>query len=204
MLIRQIFLLLISYLIGSFPSAYVAGRISKNIDIRKFGSGNVGATNAFRVLGKFWGMLVLIVDFLKGFFCVGILPKIFNTSSNPNFLTILGIVTICGHAFTIFLKFKGGKGVATGLGVLLGLGTYVPQFYLVLLIVLGVWMITLYFSDIVSLSSILAAVSLPLASSYLCREYLVFSILVALLIIWRHRENIKRLLKKQEFTVRNK
>ncbi len=203
MLIRLI-LIIISYLIGSIPSAYIAGRVSKNIDIRKFGSGNVGATNAFRVLGKFWGIVVFICDFLKGFFCVGILPHIFKISLEPKFITVLGISVILGHIYTIFLNFKGGKGVATGFGVLLGLGLYIPQFYLVLLIVLGVWMITFYFCEIVSLASILSALTLPLATFYLSKDYFIFTLIVGILIIWRHRSNIKRLLKKEELPVRRK
>ena len=203
MLIRLI-LIIISYLIGSIPSAYIAGRVSKNIDIRKFGSGNVGATNAFRVLGKFWGIIVFICDFLKGFFCVGILPHIFKISLEPKFITVLGISVILGHIYTIFLNFKGGKGVATGFGVLLGLGLYIPQFYLVLLIVLGVWMITFYFCEIVSLASILSALTLPLATFYLSKDYFIFTLIVGILIIWRHRSNIKRLLKKEELPVRRK
>jgi len=203
MLIKLI-LIIISYLIGSIPSAYIAGRVSKNIDIRKFGSGNVGATNAFRVLGKFWGIVVFICDFLKGFFCVGILPHIFKISLEPKFITVLGISVILGHIYTIFLNFKGGKGVATGFGVLLGLGLYIPQFYLVLLIVLGVWMITFYFCEIVSLASILSALTLPLATFYLSKDYFIFTLIVGILIIWRHRSNIKRLLKKEELPVRRK
>ena len=116
--------LIISYLVGSIPTAYLFARIFKGIDIRKHGSGNVGATNAIRVLGKTIGICVLIIDVLKGFVVVLFLADRF--SGYEWFKIAVGFASVCGHNWPVFLRFKGGKGVATSLGVLLGLALSLP------------------------------------------------------------------------------
>ena len=129
----------ISYLLGSIPIAYILGRITKGIDIRKLGSGNVGATNAFRILGPTSGIIVLILDILKGIISVTLVAGYFLSYWNASeiILRILfGLVCICGHNWTLFLRFKGGKGVATTIGVLAGLGIGVVELRLILVLVI--------------------------------------------------------------------
>ncbi|MBP7216705.1 MAG: glycerol-3-phosphate acyltransferase, partial [Candidatus Omnitrophica bacterium] len=133
--------IIISYCIGSFPTAFVFGRLIKGIDIRQFGSGNVGATNALRVLGKKVGITVLCIDIAKGFICVFVIGYFFQ-GLIPETLAIVsrllfGVSCIIGHNWTIFLQFKGGKGVASTLGVLIGLAATIPGLYIVLLLVLA-------------------------------------------------------------------
>ncbi|MDI6606795.1 MAG: glycerol-3-phosphate acyltransferase, partial [Candidatus Omnitrophota bacterium] len=122
--------IIVSYLTGSIPTAYIFGRVFKGIDIRKFGSGNVGATNALRVLGKGPAIAVLLIDAFKGFVVVTLLADLLIAHlggiSAQTLRILLGIACICGHNWTVFLKFRGGKGVATTLGVLLGLSFSIP------------------------------------------------------------------------------
>ena len=195
---------IISYLVGSIPTAYIFGRAIKGIDIRKFGSGNVGATNALRVLGKGPGILVLILDILKG-----VLPTVFLadfvilkvSSISPELLRIIfGSCCICGHNWTIFLRFKGGKGVATSLGVLLGLAFTIEGVKWLLGLAVLVWFAVFVIFRIVSLSSIIAALSLPLCA-WLFRQSRIlvfFSLVIAGFAVFRHQANIKRILKNEE------
>lgn len=204
--------IIISYLVGSIPTAYVFGRLLKGIDIRKFGSGNVGATNALRVLGRGPGVLVLILDILKG-----VLPTVFLAdfvilqvpSISPALSRILfGFCCICGHNWTIFLRFKGGKGVATSLGVLLGLAVKIEGVVWILGVAILVWMATFFVFRIISLSSITAALSLPLSAWLLgvSRILLFFSLVIAVFAIFRHKSNLRRIFKKEEprFNFKNK
>jgi glycerol-3-phosphate acyltransferase PlsY len=146
---------IISYIIGSFPTAYVVSKGFFGIDIRKVGSGNVGATNVIRSIGKKWGILVLIIDALKGAIPIILIKKFFGITS-PYILIIVGISAILGHTYTIFLGFKGGKGVATSLGVMLSL-TPVPILISILVFV-GMLISTRY----VSVGSISGAITYPL------------------------------------------
>lgn len=188
----------IAYLIGSIPTGYLLAKSRKDIDLRRHGSGNVGATNVLRTVGKFAALLTLIIDIFKGFAVVALLPKVaYNTGINlsyAEFLAILGLCVVIGHNWTIFLKFKGGKGVATSAGVLLGL---CPK---LLLVGLVVWLLVFALSRIVSLASIIAAISIPIGSWYI--EYPNASrFMVAVLgvfILITHRSNINRLLKREE------
>ena len=154
-----------SYLIGSIPTAYIFGRLIKGIDIRKHGSGNVGATNALRVLGKKVGITVLILDILKGFITVVFLGNFI--SGNIPFLSgeevrlILGISCICGHNWTIFLNFQGGKGIATTLGVLLGLAFKIGALKIILGILAIIWLAVFLILGIVSIASVFTAIALP-------------------------------------------
>ncbi len=194
----------ISYLIGSFPTAYILGRILKRIDIRKFGSGNVGATNAFRILGRTAGISVLIIDILKG-----IIPVVFISEFiiyHIPFLTpeiiriILGLTAVLGHNWTIFLNFKGGKGVATSLGVLIGLGIKISNFSYVLFGLVSVWLLALLISRMVSLASILAALALPGFMSLFIKskDLIMISLFFSLFMILRHKSNIQRILQGRE------
>ena len=194
----------ISYLIGSIPTAYIFGRLIKGIDIRKFGSGNVGATNALRVLGRGPGILVLILDILKGilptvFLADFLIPKV--SSISPELLRIIfGFCCICGHNWTIFLGFKGGKGVATSLGVLLGLALKIEGVTWILGLAVLVWLSTFLIFRIISLSSVIAAVSLPL-SAWLFKQspiLVFFSLVISAVAIFRHQANIRRILRKEE------
>lgn len=196
--------IIISYLIGSIPTAYLFGKILKGIDIRNFGSGNVGATNALRVLGKKIGILVLLIDILKG-----LLPVIFlgdylvsvGVPLSPEATRILlGLCCISGHNWTIFLRFKGGKGVATTLGVLLGLSFRITILGKAFGLVVLVWLATFFISRMVSLASILAGTSFPVFMFYVqgTKQLIFFSLVVAGFIILRHRANLKRIIQGKE------
>lgn len=190
-------LLLLSYLIGSFPTSYIAGKLFKGIDIRNFGSGNVGATNAVRVLGTKIGIPVLLIDILKGFLLIFLVKHYLQPSHL--FLIGLGISAILGHIFTIFLKFKGGKGVATSAGVFFALTP------LALTIALICFILVVMKTKYVSLGSILAAITLFLTeliinfqSNFSNKYELILTGLIALTIIYTHRANIKRLRNGEE------
>ncbi len=187
-----------AYLLGSIPTSYLMGKMLKGIDIRKFGSGNVGATNALRVLGTKVGVITLIIDILKGFFAV-LLGKLLIPEFSDLMLIIIGIAAILGHIFTIFLKFKGGKGVATSAGVFIAL-TPIP-----LVIALFIFIVTVWISRYVSLGSILASLTLfsvelviNLKNSFSEIEKLIMIFVIALFIIIRHKSNLKRLLSGTE------
>lgn len=184
-------ILILSYLIGSIPSAYLVGRIFANVDIRTVGSGNVGATNVYRVVGKAAGIGVLIIDILKGFlpvYVVGLLG--FDTIDK----IVAGLGAVSGHIWTIFLKFKGGKGVATALGIFLGIAPIPILISLVLAIPIVV------ISKYASLGSITGALFFSLLLVFFEKEMVikVFCIAVSVLVVIRHLPNMKRLITGQE------
>jgi glycerol-3-phosphate acyltransferase PlsY len=198
---------LVGYLFGSFPAGYFAGRLA-GVDVRTVGSGNIGATNVLRVLGKKWGYPVFLIDALKGFAAVRIafLLAKYWAGAKPYgeyFGILAAMMSIAGHTFPIWLRFKGGKGVATSAGALIGLMPLaVPLVFLV-------WVVVFEATRYVSLASIIAAVSLPIIAGFLARWKFVdtpalvyFSVIIALLVVWRHRSNFSRLLKgtEQRFT----
>lgn len=185
--------ILTSYLIGSIPTAYIFGRALKGIDIRSFGSRNVGATNALRVLGKGAGITVLVLDTLKGLIVVVFL-------SNELLSIVFGIACIIGHIWTIFLKFKGGKGMATALGVLLGLAFKIAGLKIVLGLAILTWLIIFILTRIVSLASILSAAVLPLLMVIFKQSpVLIFvSFLLSALVIYRHKHNLQRIIQGKE------
>jgi len=196
--------IIISYLIGSIPTAYIFGRVLKGIDIRKFGSGNVGATNALRVLGKGPGIIVLALDIIKGlvpviFLADSLFPKV-NFTSADILRIIIGISCICGHNWTVFLNFKGGKGIATTLGVLLGLSAKIYGLKIVLVLVLGTWLVIFLVSRIVSLASVVAGLSLPIYGIFfkLSRVMLIASMVLSAFVILRHKANLKRIFQGKE------
>ncbi len=182
----------IGYFLGSLPTGYLVGKFVKRIDIRQHGSGNVGATNVFRVVGKKWGIGVLVIDILKGFFAVSLVPLFFQNSTFFHSL-IFGVASIAGHTWTLWLRFRGGKGVATSLGVFLGLSPWATLF------ALGIWVLVFLWKRYVSLASLVTAASFPLW--VLCfdrgKEYFAFLFPVTLaltgFIFYTHRTNIERL-----------
>lgn len=190
---------IIAYLIGSVPTGYIVVKLFTGQDIRTIGSGSTGATNVKRVMGKNWFFTVMLLDALKGALPV-ILAKVFATSfvSIGLIPVLCAIAVILGHSKSIFLKFSGGKSVASGVGTILALNWQVG------LIIAVIWSIVTYFSKYVSLGSIVA-LSLSPVFMYLCKEplaYIFYCILGAIYIVYLHRANIKRLLTGEESKVR--
>jgi glycerol-3-phosphate acyltransferase PlsY len=200
---------LAAYLLGSIPTGYLAGR-AKGIDIRQAGSGNIGATNAFRILGKPAGMIVLLVDALKGWLAVAVVPGLifplfFSTAVSErgltvDYLKIIGIVVILGHNYPCWLKFKGGKGIATSGGVLVALVW--PAF----LISLAVWILVCLITRYVSLASIMGALALPIATwlTHYPLHLIAITALMSALAIYKHKANIGRLMNGTENKVGRK
>ena len=196
--------IIISYIIGSFPTAYIFGRVFKGIDIRQFGSGNVGATNALRVLGKKTGGMVLFLDMLKGAACVILVAETLSGKIvGLDLLTlrlIFGTSSICGHNWTIFLRFKGGKGVATTFGVLLALAIKVSALRYIFIILVLTWFLVFLLSRIISLASIITAIILPVCMIIFRQPLILFTfgILISFFIILRHKSNLQRLFQGKE------
>jgi len=197
--VRILLGMIISYLIGAIPTAYIYGKLSKRIDIRRHGSGNVGATNVFRVLGKGAGATVLICDILKGVLAVAVVPDFLRVTEVIH-RVILALVVVSGHNWTVFLNFKGGKGIATSLGALIGLTIKIAVIRPVLLGTVCVWLVCFLSTGYVSLSSIVASVLLPLmmAGTNQPIEIICLGVIFCLFVVLRHRPNIKRLLSGQE------
>ncbi|HVM61892.1 MAG TPA: glycerol-3-phosphate 1-O-acyltransferase PlsY [Verrucomicrobiae bacterium] len=188
-----------SYVIGSIPTGFLWAK-ARGIDIRTVGSGNIGATNVMRTLGKGPGIAVLLMDAVKGLLPVWLAPRLFS-DVNPVWLEITCCVSvIAGHNWTCWLKFKGGKGIATSAGALLA---FLPW---PLLCALGVWLIVFGISRYVSLASICAAVALPIATWIIDREatLLIFTAVIAAVAIYKHKSNIQRLLAGTENRVSSK
>jgi len=195
----------LSYLLGAFPTAYLAGRLLKGVDIRKLGSGNVGATNALRVLGKVPGIIVLFIDVMKGVLAVivaGDFIAAHNTSGLPGALPqfFCGIAAVAGHNWPVFLGFKGGKGVATTLGVLIGLALRVHGLGLILGLTLLTWILIFVTTRIVSIASVAAGILLPvyLVVFRFPALWITAGGVFGLLGVFRHRSNIVRFFKGQE------
>ena len=190
------------YLLGSIPFGYLAGQLG-GIDIRNFGSGNIGATNVVRVLGKKYGYPVFALDFLKGFGTVKIsMLMAIGPPPQWNSPEIFGIAAamscVIGHSYPIWLRFKGGKGVATSAGALFALAP------MAVFIGVAIWIVTFYVTRYVSLASVIAAVALPIVilavSRYSENAKIIFyfSVCVAAVVIWRHRSNLSRLVRGSE------
>lgn len=195
----NIVLLLLAYLMGSIPSAVWIGKFFYKIDVREYGSGNAGATNTFRVLGKKAGIPVLLIDSLKGFGAVYLAyfsKYVPGTNQFINLELVLGIASLIGHIFPIFASFRGGKGIATLLGIVLAVHLYAA------LIAIGIFMIVLLISSYVSLSSMTAAVLFPVIVIGIFKErvpsLMIFSILIAIMVLITHQKNIERLLRREE------
>lgn len=194
---------LIAYLLGSIPTSVWIGKMFYNIDVREFGSGNAGATNTFRVLGKRAGIPVLIIDILKGTLAVSLsFLSVYEVGSQGfiNLQLALGIAALIGHIFPVFAGFRGGKGVATILGVVFCIMPLACSLSLL------VFLFVLLSTRIVSLSSIMAGASFPFFLNFLLHNenkvLAVFSVVVAILLIITHRKNIRRLIKREESKVK--
>jgi len=221
-MINLLAIIIISYLLGSIPNSIILSKMAKGIDIREHGSGNAGGTNVIRVLGFKLGLSVIFLDALKGALAVVVVARLFSGSMPFHNATpfddftliqiIAGVAAVVGHIWTIFAGFKGGKGIATALGMLLFLVT------VDMLIALGVFIIVVSISRYVSLGSIMAAIAVPL--TLIVREnifhvdiqgyqiLLPFIAFLSVLVIFTHRKNISRLLQGSEskfnFSKKNK
>ncbi|MBQ7480052.1 MAG: glycerol-3-phosphate 1-O-acyltransferase PlsY [Selenomonadaceae bacterium] len=186
---------LLSYLLGSIPNGLVCGKALWGVDLREHGSRNIGATNAWRTLGKGPGTVIFLLDFLKGFLSVWLGLHLVGT---PLSMVLCGIFAILGHSCSVFLKFKGGKGVATGLGVIAML---MPS---VTMVVFLLWLGIVYATKYVSLGSCVAAVFVPILAwvSGSPAEYIAFGVLAAVLIVVRHQANIVRLMNGTESKIK--
>ena len=178
---------LVSYLFGSIPFGYLFTKILLKKDIRNVGSGNIGATNVLRTGNKSLGYLTLVLDIAKA-----VVPVIFIKLNYPDLVYISALCAFLGHLFPIWLKFKGGKGVATLVGILLSINIYYA-------IVFGtVWILTFLISKYSSLSSLFASISIPIYLLIIDKGNIIFFIIMFVLIFYTHRENIKRLINKEE------
>jgi acyl phosphate:glycerol-3-phosphate acyltransferase len=226
-MVTLIAILLVSYIVGSIPTSLIAGKILKGIDIRQFGSGNAGGTNAFRVLGWKPGLVVTLIDIVKGIVAAVSVVAFFRHHPIGSFpdmndvalRLVAGMSAVIGHVFTLFAGFRGGKGVSTAAGMLIGIAP------VSMLMVIGVFLLTVFISRYVSVASILAAIAFPLIIAirkyifelgggldYYVRLFgssisfhdsldyhlLIFGLIVALAILYTHRANIKRLFSGTE------
>jgi glycerol-3-phosphate acyltransferase PlsY len=199
----EVLLIVLAYLIGSIPTAIWISKYFFDIDIREYGSGNAGATNTFRVLGSKWGSFVMIVDVLKGVIATSLwilIPFYLNDEfDRTNFMVGLGLAAVLGHIFPVWADFRGGKGVATLFGMILAIQPIVALYCV------GVFILVLYLTRFVSLSSILASVAFAVLILFIFNEkepiYRGFAIAVALLVVLTHQKNISRLLRGSESKV---
>lgn len=200
---QEFLLIVLAYLIGSIPTSVWVSKRFFGIDIRDYGSGNAGATNTYRVLGKKWGTFVMAVDMLKGVVATSLyilLPYYLTDEwDRTNFMVGLGLASVLGHIFPIWAGFKGGKGVATLFGMAIAIQP------LVALCCVGVFLLVLFLTRFVSLSSILAGIAFAVFILFIFNEkeplYRIFAVLVALMIILTHQKNINRIIKGTEAKV---
>ncbi|MEO7924864.1 MAG: glycerol-3-phosphate 1-O-acyltransferase PlsY [Chitinophagaceae bacterium] len=200
---NELLLIVLAYLIGSIPTSVWVSQHFFDIDIRDYGSGNAGATNTYRVLGPKWGTVVMVTDMVKGMIAVKLallLPEYAESAINlQNLQTGLGLAAVIGHIFPIWADFRGGKGVATLFGLVLGISPWTA------LSCVGIFIIVLYVTRFVSLSSILASIAFPIFILVIFNVdnpiYRVFAIAIALMVLLSHQKNIGRLLKGSESKV---
>lgn len=211
MIAAYIMVIIAAYLIGSIPSGLLIGTYFYNKDLRLYGSRNIGATNAYRVLGKVGGLSVFLCDAVKGaigtylgyimveYIIIEYMPTLWLAHPNETVSMMIagGISAILGHNFSVFLKFSGGRGVATGLGVMLCL---VPT---ISLMVLAVWIVIVGLTKYVSLGSVISAALVPILMYLLDEpmELVIFGLVAAFFVIYKHKDNIKRLLAGTELKV---
>lgn len=190
-----IFTCLMSYIIGSIPNGLILGKLIWNTDLREHGSHNIGATNAWRTIGKPAGLLIFALDLMKGLFGVWLGGAL---SGLPLAMVMGGIFAIVGHSWSLFLSFSGGKGVATGLGAILMMMPY-PT-----ILVFLVWFLIVRASGYVSLGSIIASLLVPVLAWLFGepREFVIFGLIAAIFVIYRHKSNIGRLMNGTETKIR--
>ena len=197
-MMSYIIIAIIAYLIGSINFSVIISKRVAGFDVREKGSGNAGTTNMLRTVGKAAAAITLVCDILKGVVAILLALKIAKSASTPLLVQLAGILVIIGHTFPVFFKFKGGKGVATAVGVLLTTNWQIG----LICLVFGLVLIAL--TRMVSLGSISAAILFPILvlfikSNYIVEgSYFVFSIIIAVLVVFNHRENVKRLLNGTE------
>lgn len=192
-MLNYVFVLLISYILGSIPFGLLMTRLVKGVDIREYGSGNIGATNAYRVMGFGMGVMVALLDISKGYFSVLLARKVFGPEAIL-VLILAGLVAIAGHNWSIFLKFDGGRGVATSVGILINL---LPK---TVLIAFFVWLVIVLTTRYVSLGSIVSAILIPILAILFNSPpiYVGLGVVIAVFVVYRHRPNIQRLLAGEE------
>ena len=184
---EYLFIPLSSYLLGSIPFGFILTKIFLKKDIRDIGSGNIGATNALRAGNSLIGFVTLTLDIIKA-----VIPVIYVKFNYPDFIFITSLSVFLGHVFPIWLKFKGGKGVATYVGIIFSLNLIYGFVFI------GVWLVTFLISKYSSLSSIIASLTIPIYLAIFDTTNLVFFIIMFVLILYTHRENVKRLKNKEE------
>ncbi len=186
--------IIVAYLIGNLSPSYVIGKLAKNIDIREHGSGNAGATNVLRVMGKKFAALTFIVDALKGVLAVIVVRYFFG----EDYAMVAGIFVVVGHNWPVILKFKGGKGVATSIGLIL----VIHPFYGLMAMLIGI--VTLLITKIVSLGSMVGMTSFAILVLIFSRDYALFAVVLATMSLYRHKDNIHRLMRGEEKTISKK
>lgn len=204
---------LISYLVGAIPFGWLTAKFVKGVDLRTAGSGNIGATNAARVLGTAWFAPIFALDFLKSFaptfwlapWVAATWPCPVCPALEPVLMAVCGVSALAGHLFPVYLSFKGGKGVATGAGVVFALGWPAG------LAALGVWLLAFLATRYVSLASVVAAIALPVAQAVIGRPVgfardvnLALFVGIAAVVVWRHAGNLKRIVRGEEPKVKAK
>jgi acyl phosphate:glycerol-3-phosphate acyltransferase len=197
---KELILIVIAYLIGSIPTALIISKKFFGVDIRDYGSGNMGATNTFRVLGSNYGTIVMVFDILKGMVAVGLYHFISfyvsHEQARTNFMIALGLAAVIGHILPVWANFKGGKGVATLFGMILAVQPVIA------ISCVGVFLLALFLTRYVSLSSILGAIMLPICVLWIWNEhevvYRTFALLVACLVVLTHQKNISKIVRGVE------
>lgn len=197
---KELLLIIIAYLIGSIPTALIVSKSFFGVDIRDYGSGNMGATNTFRVLGSNYGTVVMVIDIIKGMTAVCLfyfMPSYLHDEwARTNLMVGLGLSAVLGHVFPIFAQFRGGKGVATLFGMMIAIQPVIAASCV------GVFLLVLFFTRYVSLSSILAGIFLPVCVLWIWNDdvtvYRIFAVLVAGMIVLTHQKNIVKILRGNE------
>lgn len=187
-----------AYLVGSFPTSFILAKTLKGVDIRQVGSKNAGATNVLRTVGKIPALITLIVDIFKGVLVVTVVANFFYRFEQyldyEFYRALLALTVVCGHMWPVFLRFKGGKGIATTLGIM---AVLTPKAFVVSL---GAWLIVFFITNYVSLASIVLVISIPIFSAVFNKSFsiILLTSIICILTTYKHKENIKRLLKGEE------